>query len=248
MAAIMQTFCILLCVILSVQDNSVVTEGRDIVHEFYTRYTTREVDLVFVLDRSSSISHSGWAAILGFIRSLLEHFTISSSNTCVAIVTFSSTASVDINDLHEGRYNKCHLVSRIQRQLSPKVPSGFTATYEALKKVSQILLTSRLGAKKAVFVLTDGRSNIGPPPVRASVEIRFTRWNDTWNETALGPQVEIYAFGIKDAYMPELRSIASSLPNHTYFIPNFTTFERLARSLHNGNISDGFSFMHFVLM
>ena len=52
-----------------------------------------------------------------------------------------------------------------------------------------MLLESRPNAKKAVFVLTDGHSNIGPPPVKAAFDILSLKWNQTWDWEKLGPQV-----------------------------------------------------------
>ncbi|XP_046552994.1 sushi, von Willebrand factor type A, EGF and pentraxin domain-containing protein 1-like isoform X1 [Haliotis rubra] len=214
-------------------ESTIVSQGREMVEGFYDRFSSREVDLVFILDRSSSVPRSGWEAMLNFVRSLLEFFTLSHDNTRIAIISFSTRVSIDINDLDEGRESKCSMMLKIQLRLGQKVMSGYTATNEALRNAKAILLNSRRGAKKAVFVLTDGKSNIGPAPVQASIELRSLRWDTGWNTTAHGPQLEIYAFGVKDAYMPELRTLASPLSNHTYFLPDFRTFEELARSLHN---------------
>lgn len=220
----------------SLSDNSsaIIEQGKGIVKDFYRRFSGKEVDLVFILDRSASISSQGWSSMITFIRSLLEHFSVTSDHTRLAIITYSSYVSLEINDLNEIHATKCSLMQQIKQRLGQKIPSGYTATYQALKKAQSILLNSRRNAKKSVFVLTDGRSNVGPNPVQASLEIRSLRWNSTWNTTAFGPQVEIYAFGIKDAHLPELKSIASQISNHTFFIPDFKTFASLARQLHNG--------------
>ncbi|KAL5022311.1 hypothetical protein ScPMuIL_001466 [Solemya velum] len=202
-----------------------------VLGEFQRHYSTKEVDLVFVLDRSSSVPVSGWASMVNFVRSLLGHFTVDGSNTRVAVISYSTTASVDVNDLGSATENKCSLMGRLNQRLSRKVMSGYTATYQALYTAGRLLYRSRTEAKKAVFVLTDGESNIGYPPVRASLELRSLQWNTTWNSSRFGPQLEIYAFGIKDAYMPELTSVAPA-PNHTYYIPDFRMFRDLARSLH----------------
>lgn len=219
----------------SLTDNSstIIEKGKGVVKDFYRRFSGKEVDLVFILDRSASIPPQGWSSMITFIRSLLEHFSVTGDHTRVAIITYSSHVSMEINDLNEIHTTKCSLMQQIKQRLGRKIPSGYTATYEALKKAQSILLNSRRNAKKSVFVLTDGRSNVGMNPVRASLEIRSLRWNSTWNTSAFGPQVEIYAFGIKDAHLPELKSIASQLSNHTFFIPDFKTFANLARQLHN---------------
>ena len=106
---------------------------------------------------------------------------------------FSSTTSIDVNDLHPGFYsdrdNKCTLNRRINNYIELKKPYGYTATNAALARARDVLLESRPNAKKAVFVLTDGHSNIGPPPIKAAFDILSLKWNQTWDEKKLGPQV-----------------------------------------------------------
>ena len=49
--------------------NSSLAAGRHLVDDLFKRYTTTHaVDLVFVLDRSGSVSKQGWAAIMSFIK------------------------------------------------------------------------------------------------------------------------------------------------------------------------------------
>jgi len=104
----------------------------------------------------------------------------------------------------------------------------------------QVLVDSRPMAKKAVIVITDGKSNIGPPPVRVAVDLLRLRWSTSpgvttdWNEQLYGPQVEVYAFGVADANPAELRSIASNLPGHLFTMSTFKLFEQFAKSIHGG--------------
>ena len=230
----------------AISNNALVDEGNTLLEEFYSRYATKEVDLVFVLDRSGSVPAQGWSSMLDFVEKILEHFTVDKDNTRVAVVTFSTTASVDINDLDHDNIsepaNKCTLFSRMRDNVETRVPHGYTATTDALKRTYNILLNSRPTAKKAVLVLTDGKSNIGPPPVRIAFDIMSLRWSMEWDSTSLGPQVEVYAFGIENAYEPELSSMASRLPHHVFKIPKFSLFADFARSLHGGMFLDKKSF------
>ena len=105
----------------------------------------------------------------------------------------------------------------------------------------QVLVESRPEAKKAVIVVTDGKSNIGPPPVRVARELLTLRWDDdhsgsemTWDAETYGPQVEIYAFSVADANTVELKSIVSRLPRHVFRLSTFSSFAEFARSLHGG--------------
>ena len=105
-------------------------------------------------------------------------------------------------------------------------------------------MESRAEAKKAVIVVTDGKSNIGPPPVRVARELLSLRWDvddddgsstlQSWDVDEYGPQVEIYAFSVADANNVELESIASQLPAHVFRLSTFSLFEEFARCLHGG--------------
>ncbi|XP_059152294.1 sushi, von Willebrand factor type A, EGF and pentraxin domain-containing protein 1-like isoform X2 [Physella acuta] len=216
-----------------------IEQGRQIIQDLYTNYsstaTTNPVDLVFVLDRSASVSRSGWESTLRFVQTFLEHFTVDADNTRVAIISYGTTASTDLDGIRTGDYNKCALNARLQNQIAKKVPAGYSATHAAILRAKDVLVNSRPAAKKAVVVITDGKSNIGPPPVRASIQLRSLVWDTDWATTAGGPQLQVYAVGIKDAYMPEVRTIASPLSNHTFYIPDFRAFAELARSLHDDN-------------
>lgn len=115
-----------------------------------------------------------------------------------------------------------------------------------------MLVESRPGAKKAVIVVTDGKSNIGPPPVHAAVELTRLRWTSAnsgaeegstgtpgtsgadWDQAVFGPQLEIYGFGVADANRDELRSIVSNLPGHLFMMNTFNMFQQLATSMHGG--------------
>lgn len=215
-------------------NDSRIQESFESVDMFSQKYGSRPVDLVFVLDRSASIPPAGWQSIMAFVYSVLEHFTIDAQNTRVAVITYSTRASVDINDLVNERENKCSLMQRMRQSVENKVTAGYTATHSALKTVYNLLLDSRRRAKKAVIVLTDGRSNIGPPPVSASVDIRSLKWSPDWDVETNGPQVEIFAFGVHDAHLSELQSLSGQLANHTYFLPEFSEYRDLAQLLHKG--------------
>lgn len=50
-------------------DGSSMHEARAVVEDFYSRYNaTTAVDLVFVLDRSESVTRSGWYSIIKFVK------------------------------------------------------------------------------------------------------------------------------------------------------------------------------------
>jgi Mg-chelatase subunit ChlD len=206
---------LLLSVILHVyafQNNSaILSESQVLIADFFQRYnTTKKVDLVFVLDRSGSVPKRGWDSMLDFVINLLEHFIVDPDNTRVAIVTFSTHYTVNYNGLNSLRENKCALFRQIQTYIEKLGLYGYTALYDALQAAKGILINSRPDSKKAIFILTDGNSNVGPPPVKAAHSILSLEWSSDWPEQDYGPQVEMYA------------------------LPDFQLFQQLARSLHGG--------------
>ena len=60
----------------------------------------------------------------------------------MAVVTFSTSATVDINDLEPGSETdaetKCTLNARLDRLVSRHSPYGYTATHDALQMATQV--------------------------------------------------------------------------------------------------------------
>jgi len=75
-------------------------------------------------------------------QNVLEHFTVDRNNTRVAVITFSTSATVDINDLEPGSETdaetKCTLNARLDRLVANHRPHGFTATHDALQIAMQV--------------------------------------------------------------------------------------------------------------
>jgi len=73
---------------------------------------------------------------------VLEHFTVDGDNTRVAVISYSTTATVDIDDLEPGaetdRENKCTLYARLDRLVANHSPYGYTATHDALQLAAQV--------------------------------------------------------------------------------------------------------------
>ena len=175
-------------------------------------------------------------------QNILDPFVLDPNSTRIAIVTFSTTASVEMNYLETGptsnKATKCSVFHRISQTFESPQPYGHSAAYDALLKALSVVKDSRIDSKKAVIFLTDGPSNIGPPPALASRSIQSLSWNQNngsnWNVSLFGPQVEIYAFGIRGAIKDELDSVASDLPHHSFHMSDFSLFDKLQRRLHRG--------------
>ncbi|XP_048039857.1 sushi, von Willebrand factor type A, EGF and pentraxin domain-containing protein 1 isoform X2 [Megalobrama amblycephala] len=176
------------------------------------------LDLVFLVDESSSVGASNFGSELRFVRKLLSDFPVAPEATRVALVTFSSKSHVvtrvDYVSAPKAHQHKCSLFSK-------EIPSityrgGGTYTRGAFQRAAQILRQSRENATKVIFLITDGYSNGGDPrPVAAALRERG---------------VEIFTLGIWQGNIRELHDMASHPKDqHCYLVHNFAEFEALAR-------------------
>lgn len=108
--------------------------------------------------------------------------------------------------------------------------SPYTFTIYSVKSLflctfcQKVLQGARANSTQAVFLLTDGLSN-GPNPVPVAVSLKDVG-------------VEVFSFGIRDGYIPELLQMASDKKDeHCYILDSFAEFEALARrALHEGDV------------
>uniref|UniRef100_M3ZHP6 Sushi, von Willebrand factor type A, EGF and pentraxin domain containing 1 n=1 Tax=Xiphophorus maculatus TaxID=8083 RepID=M3ZHP6_XIPMA len=176
------------------------------------------LDLVFLVDESSSVGSNNFQSELRFIRKMLSDFPVAPENTRVALVTFSSkthvVTRVDHISAPKSHQHKCSLFN--QEIPSINYRGGGTYTKGAFQRAAQILRNSRGNATKAIFLITDGYSNGGDPrPVAAALRERG---------------VEIFTLGIWQGNIRELHDMASQPKDqHCYLVHNFAEFEALAR-------------------
>ncbi|RZF32333.1 hypothetical protein LSTR_LSTR001797 [Laodelphax striatellus] len=173
------------------------------------------LELVFLVDASSSVGQDNFASELKFVRKLLADFTISSNHTRVALVTFSSSDKVirrvDQISGSSLMHVKCELM-----HLDIDYSGGGTYTLGAVLNAQELFSLARPGARCVLFLVTDGFSNGGDPrPVAASLR-------------AAG--VVIFTFGISTGNTDELVEMASTPSHqHSFLLDSFSEFEALAR-------------------
>ncbi|XP_061107701.1 sushi, von Willebrand factor type A, EGF and pentraxin domain-containing protein 1 isoform X3 [Conger conger] len=182
------------------------------------REKSARLDLVFLVDESSSVGSVNFLSELRFVRKLLSDFPVAPAATRVALVTFSSKthvlARVDHISAPRAHQHKCSLFSREIPAITYR--GGGTYTRGAFQQAAKILSNSRENATRVIFLITDGYSNGGDPrPVAALLRAQG---------------VEIFTFGIWQGNIRELNDMASQPKDqHCYLLHNFAEFEALAR-------------------
>lgn len=175
------------------------------------------LDLVFVFDSSASVGKANFKKGIAFAKTIIDEFGVSKSDTGtrVAVVTFSSTAKVIFNLKSNAMPNKHEGIATLENL---NYIAGGTATSYALNKtINEIVPETRNTSKKALFLITDGRSNIGDDPALDAMLLRDSC------------DFEIYAIGVTNSVDErELRSIASEpFRTHVHLLEKFEDLTKL---------------------
>ena len=166
-----------------------------------------KIDLVIALDESGSVGSKNFETMKRFVEEITSHFVVSYSATRVAIVTWSTRVTSEFNF---EEYINNEGVKKGIKQI--RYNGGWTATGDALNYIRNNLFTqSPSGAKKVLFVLTDGQSN--RQKYNPATEARHLK----------NSGVEIFTFGIGgNVRDSELVAIASLPTNtHKFRVENF---------------------------
>lgn len=171
------------------------------------------LDLVFAFDSSASVGLENFKKGIDFAKTIIDEFGVSKSETGtrVAVVVFSSKAEVIFNLKTNTMPSKEEGIE-ILANLDYKAKAGGTATSYALNKtIEEIQPETRNTSKKALFLITDGQSNMGGDP---SLEAMILRDSCDF---------EIYAIGVTDDVdEQELRDIASEpFRTHVHLLKDF---------------------------
>ncbi|CAL1296471.1 unnamed protein product [Larinioides sclopetarius] len=138
--------------------DSVVAQGRLLDIDS----TKNGLELVILMDRSSSIDPEDFKMGIAFIKFLLQEFGVKNGNntsgTRAAVMAFGTKVDILFN-LDNTTIIGPQAASRALDTLKPG--GGGTAMQEALMNVFTRLPPLRQQAKKAIFMLTDGEPNIG---------------------------------------------------------------------------------------
>ncbi|KAJ1524769.1 hypothetical protein ONE63_009646 [Megalurothrips usitatus] len=198
-------------------------------------HMNKKLDVVFLIDASSSVGDQNFNSELRFVKKLLADFAISANETRVAVITFSDEDKVvrhiDHISVPSEENHKCNMLHHDLPNI--KYSGGLTYTLGALVEAQSVLEWSRTGAHKAIFLITDGFSNGGDPMPVADL----LKANGTF----------IFTFGIQSGNIIELEYMSSSPSDEfSYFVGSFDQFEALVRRALHQDLSTG-SYQHLKI-
>ncbi|KAH1026828.1 hypothetical protein HUJ05_000441 [Dendroctonus ponderosae] len=215
-------------------ENAIFKSKLDVLGEVFKKHVdffkvTDKLDIVFLVDASSSVGDGNFKSELKFIKKLLSDITVDYNHTRVAVVTFSSPTNTikNIDDISDPskEYNKCLLLNDQLMKIEYK--GGETYTIGAFAKAKEIFDHSlRNDSKKVIFLVTDGYSN-GENPVPLSNELKRS-------------QITIFTIGIRNGNYKELYDLSSTPGQfYSYLLDSFEEFESLARRALHVDLSGG---------
>uniref|UniRef100_A0AAR5P549 Sushi, von Willebrand factor type A, EGF and pentraxin domain-containing protein 1 n=2 Tax=Dendroctonus ponderosae TaxID=77166 RepID=A0AAR5P549_DENPD len=215
-------------------ENAIFKSKLDVLGEVFKKHVdffkvTDKLDIVFLVDASSSVGDGNFKSELKFIKKLLSDITVDYNHTRVAVVTFSSPTNTikNIDDISDPskEYNKCLLLNDQLMKIEYK--GGETYTIGAFAKAKGIFDHSlRNDSKKVIFLVTDGYSN-GENPVPLSNELKRS-------------QITIFTIGMRNGNYKELYDLSSTLGQfYSYLLDSFKEFESLARRALHDDLSGG---------
>ncbi|XP_077986730.1 uncharacterized protein LOC144441077 [Glandiceps talaboti] len=174
------------------------------------------LDLIFAFDRSSSIDPDDFERGMDFAKYIIDEFGVSyeAGGTRVAAVSFASEARIEFN-LGDDDVNTA---GKAKRRINIiQALGGGTAMKEAFELIfSDVVPKIREGAKQALFIITDGKSNSGSPVAFAK---RLRQEKD----------FETFAIGVGDGVdRDELKKIASEpFTTHVFLITQYVDLTTL---------------------
>ena len=170
------------------------------------------LDLLFLLDESGSVTSTNHELALQFIESVVSFYDISTNGTRVAMVSFSSGANVEFD------FDDYSTLQELQRAIRGiRYSGGYTLTALALDLATELFNDSSssgarpvsAGIPRVVVLITDGRSNI------------YNITQPAIDLQAAG--VTVYSIGIGNYDIDELRFIASDPhADHVFLLESYT--------------------------
>ncbi|XP_020904882.1 collagen alpha-1(XII) chain [Exaiptasia diaphana] len=172
------------------------------------------IDMVFLLDGSSSIGSNDFIKLKDFIIKVVQYFRVSSQESRIGVVRYSDNASIELS------FTDLQIISSIEKKIR-NIPylGGNTYTNTGLDK-SLILFTAngRGHVHRVVIVINDGKSSKGEAAIQSAKKLKDN-----------GIRILSLGFGTSFSLL-ELQQIATSA-DHAHTYPNAVSMLNSATSV-----------------
>lgn len=174
-----------------------------------------KIDLVFVLDASTSVTEPNYRLMKNFVKDFLAEAEIDSGNVRVAVIIYSTEDYVQFQlNTYRTQADVFNAIDAIPYR------HGSTNTADALRTMRTQMFTQsngdRPGVENIAVVVTDGVSNIN------------SRRTITEAEQARADGIHIYAIGIGLSETTELDGIASKpVDENRFAVQDFSELREL---------------------
>jgi uncharacterized protein YegL len=184
----------------------------------------KAVDLIFILDGSSSVGPKNFTVAKSFINSIVDKFKVSPKGVKVALLQYSTSPRLEFNlNDHKTKQGVTKAVKNIEWIL------GDTHTALALKAANKQIVKPAALAKgrgkrrsRFVIVITDGDPQDFKKVPKAVKQL-------------VKSKVKIFAVGVGDATVPELKKLAYTGPKSNakdvFYADNYQSAKRFVQQL-----------------
>ncbi|XP_078378153.1 SCO-spondin-like isoform X5 [Oculina patagonica] len=190
------------------------------------------LDFAILVDTSGSISRRNFKLLLRFIRSIVDGFEVSEDHTHIAIIEYSTKATVQLkfNDLPGSSLNKQNVRSRVRAIPHQR---GFTYIDKALLLANEQVFTLEAGmrpdVRQVALVMTDGEQTLDESSEKTVNEILAEA-----AQTLKDKNVHIISLGIgQRVNKSSLETIATG--DNVYYAKTFSALRQLVRKLRKGS-------------
>lgn len=189
------------------------------------------LDVAVLMDSSGSISRRNFQVFKRFIKSIITGFEVSEDHTHIAIIEYSTNASVQLkfNDFTGRALNRNNVKGRVNR-----IPHrrGKTFIDRALRLANEEVFTEKAGmrdwVKKVAFVMTDGEQTKDPEATKSVNEILAEAVQPLKDKG-----VRVITLGIgKKVNKESLQTIATG--DFVFYASSFNELRKMVKQLKKG--------------
>ena len=186
------------------------------------------MDVVFLIDSSSSITNEDYRKEIDFVKSILDYYYLHPNYTLVSILEFST----DVRVLQELTYDACD----VRKAIDSDRMSGLTNIAKAIEEAHRILKNSRSDIPDQIVLITDGFQTVHSSINCNDYPHECNAYAIEKARAAKADDIQIYTIGVGAAsyYEDDLRQIASS-PSDQYFslVDDYSSIQTVREKLQN---------------